>query len=311
VKFDILYLDTVSDNHIAFSVVILLLRHSRVILTLHEINSHFTFKPTTNIRKWIRYVGKRSLIKAVKEFNVISYTMLDYVKTKLPANKKLHCIPGAIFEEAKRPSVPDTLNVSIRVVVPGSIDNRRRNYELVFDLLEEVNQKDLLISFVLLGGISEYGKDILDRCKQYVSKLSNLTFFQTDIIDQPIFDREMDQAHFVLIPSVIETNISDGIPETYGLSISSGTISDVIRHAKPFIVPQRLAVQEDIESACFKYKKRADIVPFLEKFVNNPEKYKEWKVNAIHNSRAYTIDAIRKRNPSLFSESNDNGKGLE
>ncbi|MEI9807412.1 MAG: hypothetical protein WDO16_05755 [Bacteroidota bacterium] len=44
----------------------------------------------------------------------------------------------------------------------------------------------------------------------------------------------MDTAHFVFIPSVIATKICGDIPETYGISKSSGNMFDVIKHAKPF-----------------------------------------------------------------------------
>lgn len=157
------------------------------------------------------------------------------------------------------------------------------------------------ILMVLLGGVnSEYGKLIVDRCIEYVSKNNNLEFFETDIVDQPIFDREMDEAHFIFIPSVINTVISDGIRETYGLSISSGNIFDVIKHAKPFIVPDLLDIPNDLESSCFKYSTNEDIIVFLESILQNPEEYIVWKEKALQNSRAYTIENIRHKNLSLF-----------
>ncbi|MBC7826239.1 MAG: hypothetical protein H7122_00730 [Chitinophagaceae bacterium] len=299
-KLDILYINTISDNHILYAITIALLRKAKIIVTLHDINSHFDFEPGLSIRKWIRYIGKRSLIKAVNDFNVVSSTMVTYLKNKLPSYKKVHCVPGSIFEQSKRPASLNNISGSIHIVIPGTIDQRRRNYELVFDLLDEINQKKIDISIVLLGGINEYGKDILDKCKQYISKTGVLKFFQTDIVDQPVFDNEMDEAHFILIPSVIDTVISDGIRETYGLSISSGTIFDVIKHAKPFIIPEQLAIPDNLESSCFKYSAQKDIIPFLESFLANPEKYSKWKRSALQNSQEYTIENIRKGNAGLF-----------
>jgi hypothetical protein len=281
------------------------LRNTRVILTLHDINNHFAFKPAPDAKRWVRFIGKRALIKIVKEFNVISSTMVDYLKNKLPTTKKVHCIPGRVFDETRSETLPDDLINSIRIVIPGSIDQRRRNYEIVFDLLHQIDQKNLQISLVLLGGISEHGKEILDKCKLYVSRLANLKFFQTDVVDQPVFDREMELAHFVLIPSVIHTVIFDGISETYGLSMSSGTIFDAIKHAKPVIIPEQLAVPDNVESSCFKYATGADIIHFLESFFIRPEKYQEWSEKAVNNSKAYTIENLRRNNPSVFGEPRD------
>ena len=302
-RFDILYLATVSNNHLVFATLIVLLRKTRIIVTLHDINSHFAAAPTGALRTWVRYFGKRAVIKVTREFNVISSTMTDYLQSKLPAGKKVHSIPGGIFEEAKRNTLgPNQPPVQLKVVVPGTIDNRRRNYDDVFDLLEEINRMNLPISIILLGGINEYGKDILEKCKQYVSKVSNLIFFQTDIIDQPIFDREMAQAHFVWIPSVINTIISDGITETYGRSISSGTVFDVIRQGKPCIAPHEMAIPQEIESSCFRYKSIAEILPFLSAFLTDPDQYDDWKKTAVENSREFTIEKIRRQNPGIFMQ---------
>lgn len=299
-KFDILYLSTVSDNHLLVALFISFLRKTRIIINLHDINNHFIFKAGFSFRRWIRYLGKRALVRVGKEFNVISPTMVEYLRSRLPASKKVHCIPGSVFEESKRQEVPDDLSHGLRTIIPGTLDRRRRNYELVFDLLYEINQRGLPISFVLMGGINENGTEILEKCKQYVSDLHNLTFYQTDVVDQPIFDREMDKAHFIFIPSVIHTVIMDGVQEVYGQTLSSGTIYDVVRHGKPFIIPEQLAIPGNLESSCFKYRSSTEIIPFLESFLDHPEKYLEWNQNALHNSQAYTIEKIRKDNPNIF-----------
>ena len=299
-KFDILYLNTISDNHLVYALMILFLKRTRIILTLHDINSHFSLRSNVGWRGWVRYIGKRALLKIVNEFNVISSTMVEYLKNRVPADKKVHNVPGSVYEEDKRPTSKQVLN-SIKTVIPGTIDNRRRDYYLAFDLLHEIDQKNLPVSIVLLGGMSEYGKDIFEKCRQYVSKTSNLIFFQTDTVDQPIFDREMDDCHFIWVPSIINTVLSDGITETYGLSISSGTLFDVIKHAKPFIVPRELSVPAELDSSCFKYESKDQIVPFLQSFLASPERYSAWAENAIQNSRFYTIQNIRNKNSSLFS----------
>ena len=300
-NFDILYLNTISDNHIVYALMILLLRKARVILTLHDINNHFSFKSGSGFRGLVRYVGKRVLLKIVNEFNVIASTMVQYLKDRLPQNKKVHNIPGNIYEEKKRPPAYKEVKNHLRIVIPGTIDSRRRNYDLIFDLLDEINQKNLPVSVVLLGGISEYGKAIFEKCRQYISRTSNLTFFQTDTVDQPIYERELDDSHFIWIPSIVDTILSDGIKETYGLSISSGTLFDAIKHAKPCIVPRQLSIPGELESSCLRYERKEEIMRFLEGFLIRPEKYSTWAENAIQNSEYYTIESIRKNNPSLFS----------
>lgn len=296
----LLYLNTISSNFILYAAMISLFKEIRVVLTIHDINGYFNFRPALSIRRLVRFIGKRWLIHQVMEFNVISSTMVDYLRQKLPSNKNIHNVPGSFFDE--NPTcyfVPQNFT-GIKIVIPGTVDIRRRDYEFVFDLLEKVNQKNLKLSFIFLGGInSKYGKHIIEKCRLYPSEI--LQFFETNIVDQPEFDRVMCEAHLALIPTVINTVLSDGITEIYGLSISSGNIFDVIKHAKPFIAPAELQIPPNIQSSSFRYTSEQDIIEFFENMFTNPGKYLTMKEHAIQNSKEYTIEKIRHRNSSLFN----------
>jgi hypothetical protein len=298
----LLYLNTIGNNHIFYALMIRLLPKVRTVVTLHDINGHFNFKFSFSVRRWIRYMGKRSLIRAVKEFNVISAPLAPYLQSKLPAHKRVYNVPGAVFEGLSAECLPPAETGKINIVVPGTIDGRRRNYETVFELLQQCNEAGLPVSITLLGShYGEYGKMILQRCRAYAGSHSNLSFYENSlVVDQPEFDRVMNNAHVVFTPSVIDTIIFDGITETYGLSISSGNVSDVIKYAKPFIVPHALTMPDNMESSCFHYKTVADIFLFLQHILNEPSFYEELSQKALSNSREYTIYKVRKRNALLF-----------
>jgi len=298
----LLYLNTISNNHIFYVLMIRLLPKVRSVVTLHDINGYFHFKFAFSLRRWVRYTGKRSLVRAVKEFNVVAATMVPYLQGKLPSWKKVYNVPGAVFEgmPATCPSPVETGKINI--VVPGTIDGRRRNYETVFELLQQCNEAGLPVSITLLGShYGAYGEMILERCRAYAASHSNLSFYQNSpVVDQPEFDRVMNNAHVVFTPSVIDTIIFDGITETYGLSISSGNLFDVIKHAKPFIIPDALRMPDNMESSCFHYKTAADIFLFLKRILNEPSFYNELSQKALNNSREYTIPKVRERNAGLF-----------
>jgi hypothetical protein len=296
------YLNTISNNHIFYTLMIRLLPKVRAVVTLHDINGYFHFKFSFSIRRWIRYIGKRSLIRAVKEFNVVSATMVPYLQSKLPAWKKVYNVPGAVFERMPAECLSPAETGTINVVVPGTIDGRRRNYETVFELLQQCNEAGLPVSVTLLGShYGDYGKMILERCRTYNASYNNLFFYEnSSVVDQPEFDRVMNNAHVVFTPSVIDTIIFDGVTETYGLSISSGNLFDVIKHAKPFIIPEALKMPDNMESSCFHYKTAADIFLMLQRILNEPSFYNELSQKALNNSREYTISKVRERNALLF-----------
>lgn len=301
-RIKLLLLNTINNNFIFYALLVLLLQKVRIIAGIHDVNTFFRYKPALSVRRLVRYIGKRCLIHIVQEFNVISLTMAGYLKDKLPAHKKVHCLPGSIFEEAPLKNEAPPLRGPLHLVVPGTIDGRRRNYNIVFDLLKQANRNSLPVFIVLLGSpYQDYGKDVIKRCKQYSATNNNLKFYESGVIDQSVFDVELSKAHLVFIPCVIDTIIFDGIPEVYGLSKCSGNLFDVVRHARPYIIPCQLQVDPFLTSSCIRYSNIKDIIRQLSTLHKSPDKYTLLQDNALNASRNYTIEEVRARNPSFFA----------
>jgi hypothetical protein len=216
----------------------------------------------------------------------------------LPSWKKVHNLPGAVFDKAQYQNLAPVVTRKLNIVIPGSVDNRRRNYNTVFELLDQC--RHLPVTITLLGGfVHPHGAAIKERC--LAADDPNLVFYGDEVVDQPEFDKVMNEAHLVFIPSVIDTVIADGTRERYGVSISSGNIFDVIKHAKPFIIPLTLKIPDRLVSSAITYNTIADIVTKLEAFVQQPDRYQQLQQQAILNSGEYTIAKIRERNATLFS----------
>ncbi|MBL7740195.1 MAG: glycosyltransferase [Chitinophagaceae bacterium] len=298
---DLLYINTISNNHLLYALVLSALSLNRVVMTVHDINCLFESRFRWNFRQAIIHRGKKWLIKKVHEFNVVSDTMLPYLQTKTN-NKPAHNVPGAVFENNYHPQ--DT-GSTLRIVVPGSLDKRRRDYEQVFELAALADKERLELQIILLGGyFDRYGKGIITRSHALISAFSEIFCYKTKVVGQDEFDKQMNDAHFVFIPSVVHTHICGDIPETYGITKSSGNMFDVIKHAKPFIVPEKLTISRQLESSCYKYHHIGDIVAFLKKIVSDPSEYPHWQQEALKNSNNYTIEKIREKNPALFNDQN-------
>jgi hypothetical protein len=296
-KPDILYINTISNNHLLYAFVLSRLSVKRVVLTVHDINCLFESRPSLNFRKAMIHRGKKKLLRQVDEFNVVSDTMIPYLQTKAK-QRKTHNIPGSVFENNYS---PQPVNDLLRIVVPGSLDKRRRDYEQVFQLAAIADEEKISLQIILLGGYPDkYGKAITERGNGFISDHCKIITYNAEVVDQEEFDRQMDAAHFVFIPSVIDTKICGNIPETYGITKSSGNIFDVIKHAKPFIVPAGLAISNNLRLSCFKYQHLRDVPAFLKSFITSPEKYDHWQILAFENSQDYTIEKVRERNVSLF-----------
>jgi hypothetical protein len=258
----------------------------------------FDSAPGFGLKSLVRHAGKMSLLKQVNEFNVISDTMIAYLQNRLGNDKQVHNIPGAIFGEF---SNKVSLGETMRLVVPGSIDKKRRRYEEVFELARIAENNALTLQVVLLGGSTdEYGNEIIKRANAFQGNSVEIIYFETTEVDQQTYDQELDSSHFIWIPSVIETNICGTIPEVYGVTKSSGNIFDVVRHGKPFIIPHRLMIPTTLEIGCFRYRDLMEIIHFISDLFTEPYKYEELNDQAIKCCKEYNIDNIRKKHPALF-----------
>jgi len=300
-KPDLLYINTISNNHILYAFVLYLVPLKRVVLTVHDINCLFESRFSWHFRQAIIHWGKKWLVRRIHEFNVVSDTMIPYLQEKAKG-KPTHVVPGAVFEHKQSPRfVKDIL----QLVVPGSLDKRRRDYEQVFALAAIADKEKLPLRIILLGGYhDEYGETVLLRASKFESASCEISAYNTGIVGQAEFDQQMDASHFVFIPSVIDTKICGDIPEVYGITKSSGNMFDVIKHAKPFIVPAGLTISPQLQTSCFKYDGASDLVIFLKNIIAGTEEYNKWQEEALHNSQNYTVEKIRSKNISLFHEKN-------
>jgi hypothetical protein len=296
---DVLWLNTVASNHLLWAFTLSFLHLKRIILTVHDINCLFEYRLGFSFRRVIIYWGKKWLIKRVSEFNVISDTMITYLRQHL-AEKKIHNVPGAVFEDLH---TSQALQEKLQIVIPGCIDQRRRNYEQVFELASIAEKEKIFLKLILLGGYwNKYGKEMIDRANKFHSKFCQIDGYQTKVVNQDEFDKQMNAAHFVFIPSAIHAKICGDTSEEYGKTKSSGNIFDVIKHAKPFIVPAALTIPANLQTSCFKYNSHGDILDLLKKIKVTPGYYDQWQKNALENSRQYTIEKVRERNPGLFTQ---------
>jgi len=299
-KLDLLYLNTISDNFIFYAWILRFLKGVRVVLTIHSINNFFWKLPSLNLRAVIRSVGKKQLIKQVNEFNVVAITLVGYLRTKLAASKTIYTVPGAVYEQRKRELKPSENKKISRIVVPGVIDARRRNYQDVLKLAELINKTGMRISITLLGGLNkEFGSSIIESIKNSPDT-ADLKYYTAPVVDQPEFDREMDDADIVLLPATVQTYILDGIYEEYGVTQSTGTLFDIVKHAKPFIAPRNLRVDPFLEKSCLRYDSMEEILEIIQALEESPDVWQDLQQKAKIASTHYTIEAVRKRNPGLF-----------
>lgn len=293
-KLDLLYLNTVSDNYIHYAMLARSLPSTRTVLTVHMINSLFETSKKYKPRKLLHAIGKRILRNTIKEFNVLSQVMVDELGKRLSRDKKIYNIPGGIYE-GREPH--NKLKHHIHIVIPGSVDIKRRNYAHAITLAELLEKESIPFKMTFLGRFVDVQYEYMLRQMSEPFK-KDIMYYADEEIDQPEFDRVLQSADLIFSPTGY--SVMDGIKEFYGQTITSGNIADAIRHARPIIVPNTYTVDTLLEQSCIRYSEVKDIVDYIKSLVNNPVKYSHLTHTAVEASKQYTLEKIRERNKELF-----------
>jgi hypothetical protein len=299
ISFDIIYFNTIADNFIHYADGIRKLDRNNIFMTLHDINGFFHYTPSLSIRRFIRFFGKQKLIALIPSFNVLSETLIPHLKEKVSSTKKIFNIPGSFFEPEKFTRIQYQKNEPLRITVAGSIDTRRRDYSLVFDLLNIANAQKINISVTLLGGFSKkYSGQIYSQCLQYIQSNNDLHIYETEIVSQQEFNRVMNDTHFIWMPLQPAAIVTDGTIEQYGTSISSGNTGDVIRYVRPFFAPAHFNIDSALQKSRCTYSSVTGIINVLKNL--DSAEYDRLQNAAFNASMNYTKEKIIAKNPELF-----------
>ena len=297
--FDLLYFNTIADNFIQYAWHINNNDPVKMIMNLHDVNGFFRYRFSWSIRRVVRYIGKRKLIRIIPCFNVLSATLFDHLRQKLPGEKKIFNLPGSFFNPAGFTGLEYHKQDAVKITVPGSVDIRRRDYNLVFDLLQEAAKNNVPVIVTLLGGFSKkFSGAVQSWCRQWLQTAGNLRIYETGPVEQDEFDRVMNDSHFIWMPLHSVVIVTDGTREEYGTSISSGNTGDVIRFARPSFAPRHFKLESGLETSCCRYDNVAGLISLLKGL--NTETYKELLTQAVIASGGYTIDKIIEKNKALY-----------
>jgi hypothetical protein len=296
----ILYLNTISNNFLFYGLLVKYSPAKRIIVTAHIINNLFEKGKTDSFKARVRQWGKNYLLPKVKEFNVIASTLLPALQHFSPL-AKIHGVPGGIYE-AQPDLQQEVLTDTLRLVIPGSIDKKRRDYDSIIQLARQLEAAGINTLVTLLGKpMGDYGESIIAQINRLPQHYVSFITFDTEVA-QDKFDQHIRDAHFILSPLVTAAVFDDGIEETYGKTICSGNISDIIRHVKPFILPSHIALEAPLSTAGFTYTDTDMIVAYLKQVVQEPGLYDSHVQKLQEAVHYYTVEAVRERNPTLLQQ---------
>jgi hypothetical protein len=153
-------------------------------------------------------------------------------------------MPSRFYSPREIPKAND----EVRFVVPGSVNNSRRDYRLIMCGLSELFEKNpqikKMVSVTLLGRMEDNSvRKMIDT----MGLKENIRTF-TNYVPEEQFNRELGNAHFAII--VPPTN------STYGVHKISGPFWEAFCRGVPIIAPSKFQQVKDAEGSALVFFER-------------------------------------------------------
>lgn len=274
-------------------------------LTVHEVNAYFACSFRT-LRDCSESIARVYLRRRIRHYTFFLPAMAQYFSEKLPGVTTVF-IPSRFFRglppSAATPEptpgaatpVPTpgaAPGLFFRIVIPGSVDSNRRNYDeviSVFKLILEGTDSGRPIEGVILGdSATAYGTAIVTRLQQLESPWFKLRFFK-DYIPESVYEQEIAAADLIWSPLNLQKSGSRNSPETYGQTTASGLTADVLLNNAPVLVPAGFIIPELFRIAILTYRSPDDAVEIIGRLLRDRGYGRELRKRIDHSFGDFSI----------------------
>ncbi len=228
------------------------------------------------------------LIRKIKLSKGRFITMSDSLKSEMSRyvpSDEISIIPFSIFNNAIEDK--SALNPQLRVCIPGFLSTSRRDYDSIFNLLENDQAKILKnsIEWDFLGGINETenGRTVFEKAQLLQKKGYKINVYEK-MLSIVNFDFQLSKADIVLGNLYLQ----QGANSVYGKSKETGTTFTMIKAAKPGLMPTGYNFDEALKTSILQFENYEEVQKMLIHLRENPSELMDLKLKARENSLKYT-----------------------
>jgi hypothetical protein len=268
-RFTHLHLCTLDNNLLFFAMRLTFIGPVHLSLTVHEVNEYFSRSYNT-LRDWTETIGKEFLHRQIRHYHVFLPAMADQLRQRLPGSTAVF-IPSRFYSGHRVTSQ----TLPFRIVLPGSLDPNRRNYQEVIQALTllQSTASHPPIQLILLGdAATEAGARIIAAFQPICSEQIILRHFK-GYIPESTYERELTDAHLIWSPLNLHKKNSRNNPETYGLSTASGLTADLLLNNIPALVPAGLIIPQPFGPAIYPYSSPEEASGLIIRFLDDTVGY--------------------------------------
>ena len=193
-----------------------------------------------------------------------------YVKDKYPQwhQKYLMAIPFSPFLEMGM--TPKSGNDEIKIAVPGTISNRARDYVPVWQALQKLRET----SEIKMVTISFLGKAVGHEGQHWAEKFQKLSTVNmkvkiySDELSFEDYEKDLANADFLILPLKNQSCYYSS-KEYLNESYFSGTVFDMIKVAKPSLMPAGFPLPGSINKLTLRYKDADELYKIMIEWIKN------------------------------------------
>ena len=258
-------------------------------LMMHDLrNSIVKVSPIRTIYRFAKeIIRKRYRLRMLKKvytyhhhFIVHSNSVKQFLAKFVPVHK-ISVFPFAIYEHMHDLSISNT---KLRICVPGIVSNIRRDYDSLFSiLLSNAEKLKGKLTVDLLGYIPEEELHLVETIKTLQSSGIDMVYYLEFVFGEK-YDRPLSQADIILGNLRVEKNSA----QKYGQTKESGTVYNMVRGAKPGLLPQNYPLDEEFHASSLLFKDYDDMGEIIVQLVSDSAKIDFLKQQAKNNSEQFS-----------------------
>ncbi|MGL5939106.1 MAG: hypothetical protein ACRC2S_01765 [Waterburya sp.] len=197
--------------------------------------------------------------------------------------------PFAIYEGMADAS---QTNQMLRICIPGVITQAKRDYLGVFQILQEnaTALRDRL-ELYLLGYVTERETKEMGAAISDLKAAGYKVYYHDDFVYGEEFDRAIAGCDLLLNNQFISKNST----EVYGKTKESGMIFNMLRAAKPGLLPKEYHVSPEFNDCTLFFDSYPHLIELIQKVLDNPQLLQQLKASAKELSVSYSPTALYSR----------------
>ena len=235
-------------------------------------------------RQAYRYHFIEQISKKPYKIIVYSKSQQRHLFKYVPPENTL-AFPFCLHDNMQDLSVPGE---KIRLCIPGSVSNKRRDYSGLFKMMAE--HIDLFkngIEIDLLGYIPADDRYLVSRIEA-LKAAGAVVYYNLDFISTEEFDLRLSKSDVVL--GNLRVNLNPG--QKYSETKETGVIFNVIKAGKPGIFPSEYQVDEELKNICLFYTSNNDLFCIIEHLAGNRGVLSALKALAKEKVKQYEPEAL-------------------